>query len=81
MSRRATGLKRPYPLQSHWDAEEFEYVSRKSLAARMSKTELLREYVLVRNWRSELAELRRAQKHLPAQDFVPAPNGRSADVG
>lgn len=62
MGRKATGLKRPIQVPGFWNAEEHEYLVRKSLKTRLSKAELMRRGVLKPGWRNELAALRIEQK-------------------
>lgn len=77
MGRPATGLKRPHPQVCNLSAEEFEALARESHETKKSRTELLREAYFRNGWRRRTIELRRKQRNLPVEWFVPKDPNRS----
>lgn len=67
MSRRQTGLKRPYPLQVDVTLEEDEFIARVSYSEGLSKSEFIRQRLFrdrlgSKHWPETLAELRKVQR-------------------
>lgn len=63
MSRRPTGLQRPFPVPCNLNEEENELLDLDSAATGISKTELLRRAYFKRNFEERLQK-RREEKHV-----------------
>ena len=69
MSRKATGLARPYPVPVNLSADEDELLARDAHESQMSKTELLRRAYFRRGSEERLQALREKHKALPLEMF------------
>jgi hypothetical protein len=74
--RKASGLKRPNPIQISFTDDELEFIGRHCYDIDESASAYGRKRMLPRDWKERLVELREIQNHAPLSDL----DGRRKNV-